>query len=96
MKKPPLVEITWRDAWSKNEDMTREEAEVLHLCERTSIGYFVNQDPVETRIAHTWDPPGAANDKESFCDVTVIWTPCITKLRYVRGKPRAAKPKSDA
>ncbi len=91
MRKPPLVEILWRDAWTRNGDVSRKEAESLKLTERTTIGYFVNQDATETRVAHTWDAPGASSDEENFCDVTVIWTPCIVKLRYVERGPRKIK-----
>lgn len=91
MRKPPLVEVTWRDAWTRNGDVSRKEAESLKLTERTTIGYFVNQDDTETRVAHTWDAPGPSSDEENFCDVTVIWTPCIVKLRYVERGPRKAK-----
>lgn len=91
MKKPPLVEIVWNDAWTKNGDVSRKEASELQLLERTTIGYFISQDDVVTRIAHTWDAPGPANDEESFCDVTVIWTPCVVKLRYIERGPKTSK-----
>jgi len=91
MKKPPLVECTWKDAWTKTGDLSKNEAVGLHLIERTTIGYFVSKDETETRIAHTWDAPGPANDEESFCDVTVIWTPCVVKLRYIERGPKKEK-----
>lgn len=94
-KKPPLVECTWMDAWTKTGDVAPKEASELHLIERTSIGYLVSRDETETRIAHTWDAPGTAdNDEECFCDVTVIWTPCVKKLRYIERGPKKAKPQT--
>jgi hypothetical protein len=74
--------------------MSPKEADELGLWERTTIGYFVSQDSKCTRIAHTWDAPSPENGDQCFCDVTIIWTACVKKLRYIERSPKKAKPQT--
>jgi hypothetical protein len=96
-KRPPLVEVTWRDAWVDTEEVEREKVLAeYHPVERHASGYLVHpltdeQEQAERALgpmgrmilAQDYDAP------DGFATVTVIPIGMVTAVR--RRRVRRAK-----
>lgn len=97
MKKPPLVEVKWRDAFLRSSsanlaDALKDEEHAI----RYTIGWLIVADERVVRVSMTFDP-GAAGEDPEYDDRYTIPRPYVEAIRYIeRGPKRAKKGKADA
>lgn len=88
-KKPPLVEVTWWDAWSdleKDGTVAGVMATHAYLLKRFTVGYLVGQTDLVVVLAHDFDPPITDDAEERVSHLTVIPVGWVKNIRVVGGK----------
>lgn len=85
MKKRPLLEVTWDDAFNNSRWFTQEDAEGWHdsplRC--VTIGWLVKKDKTGITLAHT--VVGSPNVASDIGSPWHIPTGMIRKVRRIRG-----------
>jgi hypothetical protein len=90
-RKPPLVEVTWDDAYTHTDAGTAEQsAKETPAAVRVSVGWLVRDDVDKLVVALTWDrQPG--DEPDEYDDRLFIPRAYVKCVRYVERKPRAPK-----
>lgn len=95
MKKPPLVEIRWHDAFMRSSSATAGDAiKDDDYAVRYTVGWLVHDSETKVIVAMSYDPPAPGEEAE-YDDRYTIPKQYVQQIRYVR-KPRAAKKKETA
>jgi hypothetical protein len=91
-KLPPIVEVTWRDAYISNTAGTADDTakEPAHST-RYSVGWCIRADEERVVLALTYDPPSNADESAEYDDRLFIPRAYVASIRYVRGGPRRRK-----
>lgn len=91
MKKPPLVEVRWRDAFLRSSSATLEEAvQDDDYSLRFTAGWLVHDGDKKIILAMTFDP-GEPGEQPSFDDRYTIPRPYVDTIRYLTRRPKAGK-----
>lgn len=91
MKKPPLVEVTWHDAFLRSSCATQADAEKDDdYTVRVTVGWLVTNNDKKVVVAMTIDPPGLGEELE-FDDRYTIPKKYVDTVRYVERGPRKPK-----
>lgn len=90
-KLPPLVVVTWHDAYLRSSAVTKEDAvKDAEYALRLTVGWLVEDNDRVVRLAMTYDPPDPGDDPE-YDDRYTILKQYVESVRYVTRKPRPKK-----
>ena len=96
MRKPPLVVVTWRDAFLRSSAATQADAvkDDEHQI-RFTVGWLVEDGEKVVRVAMTYDPNGPGEEPE-FDDRYTIPRPYVQEIRFITRRPRKKAAKETA
>lgn len=85
MKAPPLVEVTWNDAWSSDTSWHDDDVERTHEPHRThSVGYLLKRSRKGVTICRDYDDDNTDDEGRRYDGALFIPAGMVVKVRRLR------------
>jgi len=86
-EKPPLVKVTWLDAWGADQTHTLAEIQEFKPQPIESVGFLLEENDKCVKIAMSYTPSDSkatAYDEDTYKEIGVIPKGCVLQIQELK------------